>query len=434
MSAPNLAETYRDLRRDLHRHPEPAWCEYYTTARLLEELETREIDDLLFGSAIHAVDARRNVPDESTLSEWRQRARDAGANDAILDQIGEGDTGAVAVVERGSGPTVALRVDIDALPITEADSDDHQPAMEGFRSTNEGFMHACGHDAHATIGLGVLDRVLDSNFSGTFKLILQPAEETISGGKSIAESGVLDDVDFFLAPHIGLDHPSGEVVAGIDDFLAVRQFEATFRGESAHAGARPEDGDNAVGAMAAAVQNLYAIPRSSAGGTRVNAGRVGGGTASNIVPESAFIEGEVRGETTELMEYMWDRAESVLDGAATMHDCAVDIERLGDAPSAHSDDALVAVVDRVAQNTDGVGSVLEDDSLGGSEDATYLMQRVQNRGGDAAYVGVGTDHPGGHHTPTFDVRERDIAVGIDLLAGVITELTGDGGSSVSSER
>jgi aminobenzoyl-glutamate utilization protein A len=434
MSAPNLAETYRDLRRDLHRHPEPAWCEYYTTARLLEELETREIDDLLFGSAIHAVDARRNVPEESTLSEWRQRARDAGANDAILDQIGEGDTGAVAVVERGSGPTVALRVDIDALPITEADSDDHQPAMDGFRSTNEGFMHACGHDAHATIGLGVLDRVLDSDFAGTFTLIFQPAEETISGGKSIAESGVLDDVDFFLAPHIGLDHPSGEVVAGIDDFLAVRQFEATFRGESAHAGARPEDGDNAVGAMAVAVQNLYAIPRSSAGGTRVNTGRVGGGTASNIVPENAFIEGEVRGETTELMEYMWDRAESVLDGAATMHDCAVDIERLGDAPSAHSDAALVAVVDRVAQNTDGVGSVLEDDNLGGSEDATYLMQRVQNRGGDAAYIGVGTDHPGGHHTPTFDVQERDIAVGIDLLAGVITELTGDGGGIVSSER
>ena len=431
MSAPDLADRYRNLRRDLHRHPEPAWCEYYTTARLLAELETREIDDRLFGSAIHAADARRNVPDKSTLSEWRQRAENAGINEAILTQIGEGYTGAVAVVERGSGPTVALRVDIDALPITEADNDDHQPARGGFRSTNEGFMHACGHDAHATIGLGVLDRVLDSDVAGTFKLIFQPAEETISGAKSIAESGILDDVDVFLAPHIGLDHPSGEVVAGIDDFLAVRQFEATFRGASAHAGARPEDGDNAVGAMAAGVQNLYGIPRNAAGGTRVNAGRVGGGTASNIIPEAAFIEGEVRGETTELMEYMWDRAERVLDGAATMHDCTVDIERLGDAPSAHSDAALVAVVDRVARNTDGVGSVLEDDSLGGSEDATYLMQRVQQRGGTAAYVGVGTDHPGGHHTPTFDVQESDIAVAINLLAGVVDELT-DGDESLGS--
>jgi aminobenzoyl-glutamate utilization protein A len=425
MGDPTLAARYRTLRRDLHQYPEPAWCEFYTTSRLIDELERREIDKLRYGSAIHATEGRRNVPDDTTLAEWRQRAREAGANDDVLETIGDGVTGAVAVVERGDGPTIALRVDIDALPITEADNDDHHPTAAGFRSTNEGYMHACGHDAHATIGLGVLDRVLDSDFTGTFKLLFQPAEETISGGKPIADSGVLDDVDALLAPHIGLDHPSGEVVAGIDEFLAVRQFEATFRGESAHAGARPEAGDNAVQAMAAAVQNLYGLSRNSAGGTRVNAGRVGGGTASNIVPEEAFIEGEVRGETTDLMEYMWDRAEDVLAGAATMHNCEVDIERLGDAPSAHSDAALVEVVDRVARRTTGVDTVVASDSLGGSEDATYLMQRVQQRGGLAAYVGVGTDHPGGHHTPTFDVEAQDIAVGIDLLAGVIVDLAAD---------
>ncbi|ERH00840.1 MAG: amidohydrolase [Halonotius sp. J07HN6] len=419
MTDPELAHSHRDLRRDLHQHPEPAWCEFYTTSRLVDELEQRDIDDLLYGSAIHAADSRRNVPDEATLGEWRERAREAGAREDVLDTVGDGFTGAVAVVKRGDGPTVALRVDIDALPITEADADDHDPAAAGFRSTNEGFMHACGHDAHATIGLGVLDAVLDSEFAGTFKLIFQPAEETVSGGKPLAESGVLDDVDSLLALHIGLDHPSGEVVAGIDEFLAVRQFEATFAGDSAHAGARPEHGDNAVQAMAAAVQNLYGIPRNSAGGTRVNAGRVGGGTASNIVPEDAFIEGEVRGETTELMEYMWERAERVLNGAAAMHDCEVETDRLGDAPSAHSDAAIVDVVDRVAHHTDGVDTVVEHDSLGGSEDATYLMQRVQDNGGLAAYVGVGTDHPGGHHTPTFDVAERDIAVGIELMAGVV---------------
>jgi len=412
----------RALRRDLHRHPEPAWCEFYTTARLIEELRARDVDAIHYGREIHAADERLNVPEESTHDEWRARAREAGADDGIVAEIGDGFTGAVAVVERGVGPTVALRVDIDALPILESDDSDHQPASEGFRSENEGYMHACGHDAHATIGLGVLDAILDSDFAGTFKLVFQPSEEQISGGKPIAESGMLDDVDHLLALHIGLDHPSGQVVAGIDDFLAVTQFRADFAGVSAHAGARPESGANAVQAMAAAVQNLYAIPRNSDGATRVNTGVVGGGTANNIVPEDAFIDGEVRGETTDLMAYMWDHAQRVIESAAEMHDCEADIKMLGEAPSAESDGALVDIVGRVAGRTAGVESVLERDSLGGSEDATYLMQHVQNRGGLAAYVGVGTDHPGGHHTPTFDVDERDIAVGIDVLSASICEI------------
>jgi aminobenzoyl-glutamate utilization protein A len=283
-------------------------------------------------------------------------------------------------------------------------------------------MHACGHDAHATIGLGVLDAILASDFAGTFKLIFQPSEEQISGGKPMAESGIIDDVDYLLALHIGLDHPSGQVVAGIDDFLAVTQFRAEFTGESAHAGARPESGANAVQAMAAAVQNLYSIPRNSEGATRVNAGRVGGGTADNIIPEHAFIKGEVRGETTDLMAYMWNHAQRVIESAAEMHACEADIQMLGEAPSAESDQALVDIVGEVAGRTAGVDDVLERDSLGGSEDATFLMQHVQNQGGLAAYVGVGTDHPGGHHTPTFDVEERDIAVAIDVLSASIREI------------
>jgi len=412
----------RALRRELHRHPEPAWCEFYTTARLIEELRARDVDAIHYGREIHAADERLNLPDESTRIEWLDRARDAGADEEVLTTIGESFTGAVAVVDRGPGPTVALRVDIDALPITEADDADHQPASEGFRSENEGYMHACGHDAHATIGLGVLDAILASDFAGTFKLIFQPSEEQISGGKPMAESGIIDDVDYLLALHIGLDHPSGQVVAGIDDFLAVTQFRAEFTGESAHAGARPESGANAVQAMAAAVQNLYSIPRNSEGANRVNAGRVGGGTADNIIPEHAFIKGEVRGETTDLMAYMWNHAQRVIESAAEMHACEADIQMLGEAPSAESDQALVDIVGEVAGRTAGVDDVLERDSLGGSEDATFLMQHVQNQGGLAAYVGVGTDHPGGHHTPTFDVEERDIAVAIDVLSASIREI------------
>jgi aminobenzoyl-glutamate utilization protein A len=409
------------LRRDLHRHPEPAWREFYTTARIVAEIERIGVDELHLGPDAIDASERFQVPDAAEIDEWRQRALDAGADPQVVEQLDEGVTGAVAVLRKGdheNGPTVALRVDIDALPRAESTDDAHVPAREGFRSET-GAMQACGHDAHATFGVGILERIEESDFEGTFKLLFQPAEEVIGGGKPLARSGHLDDIDYLLAAHVGLDHPTGEVVAGIDGFLAVTQLRAEFTGEGSHAGARPEQGRNAVQALAAAVQNLYAIPRHSEGATRINAGQVGGGTASNIVPEAAFLQGEVRGETTELRDYMLERAEQVIESAASMHSCeaAVDIE--GAAPSATSDEALVALVHDLAADIAGVESVVRRDDLGGSEDATELMHHVQERGGEAAYVCIGTDHPGGHHAATFDVDERSLPIGIDLLTAAV---------------
>jgi aminobenzoyl-glutamate utilization protein A len=416
-------EELRSLRRDLHRHPEPAWREFYTTARIVDELETRPLDALYVGPEVLG-EGRSAVPDDAEVDPWLERARAAGARDDILDRLRGGYTGAVAVVERGEGPTVALRVDIDALPILEAD-DDHHPAEEGFRSENEGFMHACGHDAHAAIGIGVLDSILESDFAGTLKVVFQPAEEVIGGGEPVVAGGHLDDVDYLLAVHVGLDHPTGEVVAGIDGFLAVNHLSVAFHGESSHAGARPEQGRNANLALAAAVQNLHAIPRHADGATRVNAGVISGGTASNIVAAESEMEVEVRGETTELMEYMVDHAERVVGAAAEMHACDVECESLARAPSAVSDPELADVVGAVASSVSGVDSVLPSDDLGGSEDATFLMQHVQDRGGKAAYVGIGTSHPTGHHTPRFDVDEASIGIGVETLAGTIRRIAAE---------
>jgi aminobenzoyl-glutamate utilization protein A len=332
----------------------------------------------------------------------------------------------VAVLERGDGPTVGVRVDVDGLPVTEADEETHRPAADGFRSHNEGYMHACGHDAHATIGIGVLDAVAASSFSGTLKVFFQPSEEVAAGGGPMAESGHLDDVDYLLAVHVGLDHPTGEVVAGIDGFLAVSQFRAEFHGTAAHAGNHPEAGSSAVLALSTAVQNLHAISRHDDGATRVNAGIVEGGTATNVVPESATLEGEVRGETTALMEYVDERARRVVEHAAKMHGCTAEYIETGRAPGGHSDDAVRTVVRDVAASVDGVESVLDTDVLGGSEDATYLMRRVQDNGGLAAYVCIGTDHPGGHHTPTFDVDEETIRIGVETLAGSVLRLAAAG--------
>jgi aminobenzoyl-glutamate utilization protein A len=411
-----------ELRRDLHRKPEPAWREFYTTSRIVDELERIGVDELYVGRDALASDERMAVPDDAEIDAWRQQAREDGAREDVLEQCAGGHTGAVAVLERGEGPTVALRVDIDALPITESDDDEHLPAREGFRSEHEGTMHACGHDAHATIGLGVLERIKESEFQGTFKLLFQPAEEVVGGGKAMAESGHLDVVDYLLAIHVGLHHPTGEIVAGIDGFLAVSQLHAEFTGAPAHAADAPEEGRNAVQAMAAAVQGLYGISRHSAGDTRVNAGRVEAGTAANIIPESARVELEVRGETTELKQYMYDRAMAVLEGSAASYGCEVDVAVVGDAPSATSDPALVDVVADVASGVDGVTSIVRNDDLGGSEDATYLMQYVQDRGGKATYVNVGTDHPTGHHTATFDTDEASLTIGINTVTGAILDI------------
>ena len=420
------ADDLVSLRRDLHRKPEPAWREFYTTARIVDELESRlgdELADLYVGPDAIAGDHRMAVPDDAELARWYEQARAAGVDEALLERLEGGYTGAVAVLERGEGPTVGLRVDIDGLPRAESDAPSHHPVAEGFRSEHEGAMHACGHDAHATIGIGVLEAVADSDFSGTLKVFFQPAEEVVGGGKSMAESEHIRDVDALLAVHIGLDHPTGEVVAGIDGFLAVSHLEAEFTGESAHAGGHPEQGRNAVQAMATAVQNLYGIPRHNDGKTRVNAGVVEGGSAANVIPDEARIVAEVRGETTELMGYMKRRTRRVLRSAAEMHDCEVEIETGAEAPSATSDQELVSIVADVAGTTPDVERVLERDELGGSEDATFLMRAVQENGGTACYVGVGTDHPGGHHTATFDVDEASIGHGIDVLAESIERIS-----------
>jgi len=410
------------LRRELHRRPEPAWCEFYTTARIVEELRALGVDDIQTGRAILAEGERQGVPDEETLDAWLSRARETEVDDAVLDDIAGGYTGAMATLGNGDGPTVGLRVDIDGLPQRESDESGHQPTEEGFRSVHEGYMHACGHDAHMTIGLGVVRELTRREFDGTLKVFFQPAEEVVGGGRPIAESGHLDDVDFLLAIHIGLDYPTGEVVAGMGGFYAVSHFDAAFTGTPAHAGAQPNKGANAIQAMATAIQNLYGIARHGDGATRVNAGEVVGGTASNIIAEDAAISGEVRGETTELMEYTRDRARQVLESAAEMHDCGVDIERGSEAPSASSDRTVADIVGDVAHSNPAVETVTPEGDLGASEDATYLMRRVQETGGLASFVGIGTDHPGGHHTATFDVDERSLDIGVDVLSDTILRL------------
>ncbi|WP_266082094.1 amidohydrolase [Haladaptatus caseinilyticus] len=414
MSSP-ITNRLESVRRDLHRHPEPAWREFYTTSRLVEELREIGVDELAVGPDAYDPADRMAVPEENSLDQWLERARERGADDDLLEKMAGGNTGVVAVLDEGAGPSVGLRVDIDALFIEESTDETHLPEAEGFRSANDESMHACGHDAHMTWGLAVLETIKDREFEGTLTVFFQPAEEVSGGGHPMAKSEYCADLDHLFAVHVGLDHPTGEVVAGIERPLAMCHVESTFEGTSAHAGKNPNEGDNAMQALGTAIQNTYAIPRHSDGMTRVNIGRAEGGTASNVIADEVTVLGEARGETTALMEYMKEELVQTLRTSAAMHGCDSEVEIVSESPRADSDPELINVVADVARNVDGVEKVRPTADFGASEDATFLMKRVQEDGGSATYLIIGTDHPTSHHTPTFDVDERSLPIGVEVL-------------------
>lgn len=153
-----------------HQYPEPSWCEFYTTSKLVEQIRKIGVDELYVGPDALDPKRRLGVPNENELENWRQKALEKGASKEVLKQTEGGLTGLVAVLDRGEGPVVGLRVDIDALPFNEADDTDHKPAVEGFRSDNDGIMHACGHDGHMAMGLSVLEEYAERDFGGTLKV------------------------------------------------------------------------------------------------------------------------------------------------------------------------------------------------------------------------------------------------------------------------
>ena len=415
----SVAERLVELRRGFHRHPEPGWREFYTTSRLVEEIERIGVDELAVGREAYDPDDRMAVLDDDAYEPWIERARERGVREDVLDATEGGVTGCVAVLDRGDGPAVGLRVDIDGLFIEESNDDDHLPASEGFRSETDGTMHACGHDAHMTWGLATLEAVKESEFSGRLVVFFQPAEEIGGGGHPMAESRYADGLDYLFAVHVGLDHPTGEVVAGIERPLAMCHVDAEFRGVSAHAGKAPEQGENAMQALGTAISNAYGIPRHSGGMTRVNVGYAEAGSASNVIADRARVEAEARGGTTELMEYAKSRLRRAFRGAAESHGCELEFDVVSESPRADSDPELVDHVAGIARDVDGVTEVIPTADFGASEDATFLMERVQESGGLAAYLIVGTDHPTSHHTPTFDVDERSLAIGVDVLTNSI---------------
>ena len=235
------------IRRDLHRCPETGWLEMRTTAILAKALRAMGYETYT-GRAVCKEGARLGLPDEAALAAHAERALSQGApEDELTQDVRAGYTGVVAVLRCGEGATLAMRFDIDALPMAECPQETHRPTREGFASVNPGMMHACGHDGHAAIGLGVA-HILAAHrdaLRGTVKLIFQPAEEGVRGAYAIVENGWLDDVDVLLASHIAPtgQKDDGDVTVGTWGSLATTKYDAVFTGRAAHAGGFPEQGE-----------------------------------------------------------------------------------------------------------------------------------------------------------------------------------------------
>jgi aminobenzoyl-glutamate utilization protein A len=412
-----------EIRRDLHAHPEGGWKEFRTTAMVAEELETLGYEVHLGSEAVDP-EERLGLPSEDELSAALERARRDGAPESYLERM-EGITGAVAVREFGdSGPVVGVRVDMDALERTESHEEDHRPVREGFVSEYPNEMHACGHDGHTAIGLGIARRFAEDPgaFDGTLKLFFQPAEEGGRGGLPMSRTPLLEDVDHILALHLGLGEETGTVVAGYDRPLSNAKLDVRYLGEPAHAGAAPQEGRNALQAAAAAMQNLYAIPRHADGPTRINVGQVRSPNAQNVIAEDVEMRVEVRGTTADLKDYMLEHARRMVRAAADMHDVDVETSLYGKTTSFVCDDEMVAAVAAAAGRTEGVTNVVERMDFGGSEDASYLIERVQERGGTGTYIGVGASNVAGHHTARFDIDEDALGIGVDVVVETVQSL------------
>jgi len=412
------------LRRAFHAHAETGWTEFWTTAKIAGILKNLGYQ-VSVGKEILDLESVMGRPSEDEMAKYIERAVHQGADPEWIKRM-DGYTGAVAVLDTGKkGPTLAFRFDIDAVDVAEAAEENHRPFREGFASMNENAMHSCGHDAHTVIGLGFAELLMrrKEELKGVFKLIFQPAEEGVRGGKAVAMKGILDDVDYFLGAHIGMGIPTGNVAPGCGDFLCTTKFDAVYKGKAAHAGGAPNEGKNALLAAASATLALAGISPHKDGATRLNVGVLHAGTGRNVVPSKAVMKVETRGLTTALNEYVYGRAMEIVEGAAVMYGVELSVAKMGEAVDAFSDKELVDLVAEKALSVPGIEKLAPSVSLGGSEDVSWMMRAVQQHGGKAVYFVLGSDIAAGHHNEFFDVDERVLSYGAALFADLAFALS-----------
>jgi amidohydrolase len=379
---PHVTSQFRDgdrerlvaLRRAIHQHPELSWQERGTQARLR---------DALVACGVHAV-------------------------------AEVGGTGLVARIrgQREGGAVVAVRGDIDALPIAEATG-------LRFASVNPGVMHACGHDLHATWAVGAAMLLARTPAVGEVRIVLQPAEELGEGAPKILASGALDGVTAIFGAHVDWRYAVGEVVADAGPLAASTDtFEIVFHGRGGH-GARPQDAIDPVVALAAFVmeaQTIVSRRLDPALPGVVSVGVLDAGTAANVIPESARCAGTIRATTPATRALLVEEVHRLGTAVAAAHRCTAEVVmREGTPPlmnapraAAWAQAAVTTLLGAEALRSLAVANM-------GGEDFAFYTERMEG-----CFMRVGTWREGrsraGVHTPRFDPDEDSLLVASALLA------------------
>lgn len=381
-------EEIRDCRRHLHQHPELAFQEFETSAFIQKKL------------------TEYGIPFKNNIAK----------------------TGVVALIE-GKEPLkkiIALRADMDALPIQEKNDID-------FRSQNDGIMHACGHDVHTSCLLGAA-KILHSmknDFEGTVKLIFQPSEEKLPGGaKVMIEEGVLKDpvVEGIFAQHVFTPMPAGKVAFCFGTMLAsTDEIYITVKGKGGH-GAYPHDTRDPVmmaAQMLVALQQVVSREISPFQPAVLTFGKVIANGATNVIPDSVYIEGTFRAMDEDMRYKAHLSIEKIARGIVEGLGGELELNIVKGYPVLKNDDALTKRSYNNAINYLGSDNVIITSPQMGAEDFSFYSQEIP-----ACFYRLGTGNPSkgitsNIHTPTFNIDEDAILTGMGLMAfNAISELNG----------
>ena len=331
-------------------------------------------------------------------------------------EVGVAETGVVAHIGEGS-PRIGIRADMDALPIDEAND-------VPYKSQTPGVMHACGHDAHTAILLGVAKMLSDmpDRPQGEIRLLFQPSEEKWresdghSGGSLMVEEKVADDLDAVLALHVQSTDPSGQVkITPGHALAAVDSFEGTIIGEGTH-GASPHNGLDPIWIQAQVVNAIQAIRSRRLNPTDasvITIGAIHAGVAFNVIPNEVHLIGTIRSYTEEVRR----RQHELLEEAFALSrqfggDYTLKISR--GYPSMYNDPEIAELMRQASLDLVGEGQTIIGKPGMGAEDFSYMSQKAP---GTMIMLGAQYDDMNRpHHSPIFDIDESSFHVGAAVLA------------------